>query len=305
MTLIYVAAALTLCAGVVLLSQSFPMSRSRRIARQLAAISRDATQPQPEPIVNTRSTRFPVPLLVVQRRLRLAQISLSPRMLLLVGVSVAFVTGLISFLLDVRVALAVLGMLVVLAAVYLNMRAVRNRRRFLAVLPTFIERLHQFLGAGNSLVTAFDKALEYSEPLVRAYLQPVAARLAHGATLADSLQLQGYRLDVPELTMLSVTAHASQRFGGSLGEILTHVVQSLNHRLQVQREFDAMTAEIRASAKILVALPILVAVAVFLLNPSYLAFFANDPLGVYMLGGAVTLTVIGIVVVRLLTRIEG
>lgn len=305
MTMIYVAAALALVAGAFLLWESLSMPRSRRIARQLAAISRDAAPVEPEPYVNPRSARFPVPLAAVRRRFLLAELSFSRRLLLLIGVSVTIVLGLIGYLLDYRVALAALGVAVMLAAVYVNTRAVRNRRRFLELLPTFIDRLHQFLGAGNSLVTAFDKALEYSEPLVRVYLRPVAVRLAHGATLADSLQLQGYRLGVPELTMLSVIAHASQRFGGSLGEILTHVVRSLNDRLQVQREFDAMTAEIRASAKILVALPILVTIVVFLLNPGYLAFFMDDPLGVRMLGIALALTATGIIVVRLLSRIEG
>jgi tight adherence protein B len=140
--------------------------------------------------------------------------------------------------------------------------------------------------------------------MLRLFLSPVVVRMVHGGTLAESLNVQAIRLGIPQLSMLSVIAHANMRFGGTLSEILTHVVASLNNRLQVQHEFDAMTAEMRASAKVLAALPVVVIALVFVLNPGYLVFFADDPLGQALIGAAFAFAVLGGFILRALTRIE-
>jgi tight adherence protein B len=290
--------------GACLLVQGIGGPRKERIARQLAAVGRDLGPAVPDQDSLARSSRIPIPLALLRRRLLLADLQIGAQQLVLPGIACVVATAAAILLLDLRAACILMATIAGSAALYANARATRNRRRFLELLPSFIERLHQLLAAGSSLVTAFDKALDYSEPLVRAYLRPVAVRLAHGATLAEALNLQGLRLGMPQLTMLSVVAHASQRFGGSLGEVLSHVVTTLNYRLQVQREFDAMTAEIRASANVLIALPIVVAGVVFLFNPGYLAFFSEDPLGQIMIGFAAAFAAMGVVAMRLMTRIE-
>jgi tight adherence protein B len=309
MTDVEVTVFLTLFAAIFLAGGGFLLRGTgspvhRRIARRLEKIGHESNGAAFESIAVLRSRRYPVALLWFQRKLVLAQISVNLRLLSIFAVLALTAVATCAAALSIRHAAVLLALIAMAIFVFVNARAVRNRRRFLELLPSFIERLHQLLGAGNSLVTAFEKALNYSEPLVHAYLQPVAVRLSHGGTLAESLSLQGYRLGLPQLTVLSVVAHANARFGGNLGEVLSRVVTTLIDRQRVQREFDAMTAEMRVSAKILVFLPVAVSAFVLMMNPAYLKFFTEEPMGHSLATAAIGMAALGMLVLRVMSRIE-
>jgi len=104
--------------------------------------------------------------------------------------------------------------------------------------------------------------------------------------------------------MFSVIAQANMRFGGSLGEILSHLATTISDQSRMQREFEAMTAEIRTSAKVLVGLPFVVIGAVLIANPNYLMFFVNDPQGANFVIAAAAFALTGLIVLRRLSRVE-
>ena len=303
MTKMLVVAVALAAASAWLLWKSGRAPARTRITERLDAVGRGRSLAASELELRDRNRYAAFVLTPIHRTFLLAGIKVRPVHQILVAVMVV-TTFAVGFILNAYVAAAALAIAAAGATMYLQSIAVRNRMRFLEGLPTFIDRLQQFLAAGNSLVMAFEKALDYSSPLTRNHLRPVALRLAHGATLAESLLLQGERLGIAELTMMSVIVHANMRFGGSLSDVLSRLAASLNNRQQVQREFNAMTAEMRSSAKVLVALPILVSAAVFVISPQYLSFFANDPLGQILIGGAAGCATLGAVVLHHMTRIE-
>jgi len=297
-----IAAVLSGCCGLWLLRDGSAING--RIAQRLQDVSRASNAGGALPVTASGTKRYPVAVLWIYRRLTLAQIKLPSRSVLMVMVGVVALPVVAAIIVSPRNGGAFVVALACAALFYVSNRASRNRRRFLEHLPAFIERLHQLLGAGNSLPMAFDKALEYSDWIVLAYLRPVSVRLTLGATFAESLNLQGYRLRIPQLTLLSIVAHANARFGGSLGEVLSRVATMMINRSRVQKEFDAMTAEMRISAKILVCLPIAVSVFVLITNRPYMIFFLEDPLGHTLALAALGMVLLGGVVLHFICRIE-
>jgi len=81
------------------------------------------------------------------------------------------------------------------------------------------------------------------------------------------------------LRILSLTVRVSQRYGGSVREVLGSIVTMIRQRERARREFRAMTGETRLSAIILGALPASIAVYVMIVNPEYLGRMMADPAG--------------------------
>lgn len=184
----------------------------------------------------------------------------------------------------------------------LNAAADRKVNDFLEELPSFLERLRQLISTGNSQAQAFDKALIYSGDAIRCYLDPVALRLKIGVPLPDALRVQAQRLAVAELAMLAMIVRTNLRYGGNLGYILEHLARVLRDRSRVRNEFKSMSSELRSTAIVMVAIPPLVGLAIMIMNPTYLDYFADK--GQIMLAVAIGLEVIGIVIMRRLMRIE-
>ena len=68
-----------------------------------------------------------------------------------------------------------------------------------------------------------------------------------------------------------VTAVLVQReSGGNLGEVLANISDIMRERFALEGELETLTAESRLSARILAALPLLVFLGMFALNPSFM-----------------------------------
>ncbi len=198
--------------------------------------------------------------------------------------------------------LIAVGAVVVLAFSILDNAAERQVGVFLEELPNFLERLRQLISTGNSQAQAFDKALVYSGDAARIYLDPVALRLKIGVPLPDALRVQAQRLAIAELAMLALVVRTNLRYGGNLGQILEHLTRVLRDRIRARSEFKALSSELRTTAMVMVAIPPLVAVAILLMNPGYLDYFAEKGQG--MLITAVLLELAGILVMRRLMRVD-
>jgi tight adherence protein B len=78
----------------------------------------------------------------------------------------------------------------------------------------------------------------------------------------------------------------------------------IRERFKVKRQIPVVSAHGRITAAILMALPPVVGVAQAFMAPANLKLLASDPLGIKMLAGAVTLQLIGMVVISRIVKLE-
>lgn len=104
---------------------------------------------------------------------------------------------------------------------------------------------------------------------------------------------------------LMVTAMLVQMsVGGNLAATLERIAGTIRERVRIKGEISAATAQARMSGWIITALPVVLAVALFFIDPSYFAPMTHQLLGYLMLGGAAVLVVIGNLVIRKVSRID-
>jgi tight adherence protein B len=92
--------------------------------------------------------------------------------------------------------------------------------------------------------------------------------------------------------------------GGDLARVLDNIVSTIRDRATVHRQVRTLSAEGRMSARLLTALPILVIVSLQFTSPDYLSPMLSEPLGLVLLGLAATLILVGLLVIRRMTKIQ-
>ena len=73
--------------------------------------------------------------------------------------------------------------------------------------------------------------------------------------------------------------------GGSLADILDMVSDTVRQRQQFERKVKALTAQGRMSAYVLIAMPFLMGLAIFALNPTYMSVLFTTTMGKVMVAG--------------------
>ena len=158
----------------------------------------------------------------------------------------------------------------------------RRTRAFIIKFPDAIELLVRGLRSGLPITVV---ANEIPGPVGEEF-KLVTERIKIGKTMEDALQDTADRLDTPEFSFFCVTLAIQRETGGNLAETLANLADVLRKRMQMKLKIKAMSSESKASAYIVGALPFLVFIMIYWVNPGYLGgFFTDDRLIVAGLGG--------------------
>ena len=165
----------------------------------------------------------------------------------------------------------------------LNLLAARRVAELGALMPAFFDRVRQLLVIGNSLPTAFMRAVQGAQPRLTAFFAPTLRRMGNGAGFSESIRQAADDIDLYEMRLFAAAVAANMRFGGSLTHALGNLVSYLRKRSAIERELRANTAQIRTSAWVLALLPMVVAGLIIFQNQDYARWFTTHPAGKHML----------------------
>ncbi len=92
--------------------------------------------------------------------------------------------------------------------------------------------------------------------------------------------------------------------GGDLAEILDKIGYLVRERFKIYGQVQALTGEGRLSGVVLLALPPVLFLAVYKLNPEYISVLFTDTMGKQMLAGAALMQFVGALVIRKIINIK-
>ncbi|MGN6148893.1 MAG: type II secretion system F family protein [Rhizomicrobium sp.] len=201
-------------------------------------------------------------------------------------------------------ALGCAALVVLASSMTVNLLASRRLTELGEHLPGFFDRVRQLLIIGNSLPTAFARAVQGAQPRLVAFFTPTLRRIGHGAGFSETIRQSAEDIGLYEMRLFAAAVAANMRFGGSLTHSLGNLVGFLRKRAAIERELRANTAQIRFSAWVLGALPLLVAALIVAQNPDYARWFLTDELGRSLLAYCVISEILGALVMRAIIRTE-
>ncbi len=183
----------------------------------------------------------------------------------------------------------------------------KRRRRFKAFslqLPDALEMLSRCLRSGQSLTAGFNIVSgEMSAPLGVEFGR-VFEEQNLGIPLDESLDNLVIRVPNMDLKFFCTAITLQRQTGGDLSEILDKIGSLIRERFQIWGQVQALTGEGRLSGIILLALPFVLFLTIYYLNPDYVMVLFEDPVGKKLLAGALFLQVLGAVVIKKIVTIK-
>ena len=242
----------------------------------------------------------------INRLFEQADTSLTVTKLLLISVVMAVAGIALGATLGIYPALmpVVALMMAAVPMMWLLFRRKRRLKTFATQLPDALEMLARSLRAGQSLGFGFQMVAGEMGPPIAKEFGRVFEEQNLGIPLEETLE--GLTERIPNLDLkFFVTAVILQRqTGGDLAEILDKIGSLIRDRFRIWGQVQALTGEGRLSGVVLLALPFVLFMAVYQLNPSYIMVLFTDPMGKKMLVVAVFMQILGALVIRKIVNIK-
>ncbi len=197
------------------------------------------------------------------------------------GALAAFVlAALASCLACTVVSSSVLGAVVGLAAcaglttAALGSQARKGRDALAAQMPDALRSLSGALGAGKSLAQAIEHVgRTLPEPMGPQFLQ-ASFEVKAGLSVEEAVAGLCERIEAPGIALLGTALQISQRTGSSLNDLFAQTAQMASDSVALRRELEVKTSQVRLSAKVVAAMPVVLCAVLTLLSGDYRAGLA-------------------------------
>jgi len=180
----------------------------------------------------------------------------------------------------------------------------RRLKLFNDQLASMLQLLSNSLKTGYAIDRALETVAAKSQPPVSTEFERVTTEITLGTSVEDALSAMLLRINSPDLEFIVTAILLHIRVGGNLAEVLDNISDTLRDRLQTKRDMSVLTAQSRASASIIIGLPILLALGLYIFVPGYYAPMTSTWVGYAMLAFAGGLILIGNLLIQRMTALE-
>ena len=191
-----------------------------------------------------------------------------------------------------------------LPRMYVKWRRKKFQSKFLDELPNAVEAIVRGVKTGLPLNDSMRVVAKDTKEPVKSEFQRVLDQQAFGFSMTEAVQVLLERVPLPEVNFFVVVISVQQQAGGNLSEALGNLARVLRNRKKMKQKVAAMSSEAKASAGIIGALPILVAIMVSVVSPEYLQPLITTPIGQVWLGAAVLMMCLGVFVMSRMVQFE-
>ncbi len=180
----------------------------------------------------------------------------------------------------------------------LNKKIKSRQKKFMNDFADALESMMRLLKAGMPVSEAIKMvAREYTGPMGEE-MERVYEQQKIGVPLPEAVLDASKRMPLTEMQMFATAIAIQTQTGSSLSEVLQNLASVIRARFRLKRKVQALSAEAKASAMIIGALPILVATGLYFVNPDYIMLLFTEQTGKFLLGAAVGWMAVGVLVMR-------
>ena len=185
--------------------------------------------------------------------------------------------------------------------------AIKRRKRlamFEEQFPEALDFLSRSIRAGHALSVSLEMLAEESiEPSGQEFRR-VFNEMNLGAPIETALRNLVDRVPLVDVKFFVSALLLQRETGGNLSEILLKLAYVIRERFQLKGQVRAASAHGRVTGAVLTAMPLVLAIALMIIAPSYLISMVKDPDGKYLIAAAVAAQLIGYYIIRRIIRIK-
>ncbi len=246
----------------------------------------------------------------ISRNLAQADLRLRPMEYIGLRVLAVFLGTLVGFAFGAgNLLFTVLGFILGLVGpgMYVKIRRSRRLARFNDQLPDMLNLMVNSLRAGYSTQQAMEAVSRELPPPISTEFRRVVQELQVGIPMERALDNLLRRVPSDDLDLVVTAILIQREVGGNLAEVLETISDTIRERIRVQGEIRTLTAQVRLSGNIIAAVPFLLFLLIYRINPEYMGQFLapeNRTCGLMILGTTVVMIAIGFVIMQKIAKIE-
>jgi tight adherence protein B len=161
-------------------------------------------------------------------------------------------------------------------------------------LPDALDLMARAMLAGHAFPSALKMVGEEMPQPVAGEFHIVFDEINYGISIQDALTNLATRVPSTDLRYFVISVLIQRETGGNLAELLGNISALIRARLKLLGTVRVLSAEGVLSAKILTALPFVLAFTINALNPGFLSQLWTDPMGIKLIGFALGMMVVGV-----------
>jgi tight adherence protein B len=212
-----------------------------------------------------------------------------------------------SLILGIRGIEALIPLIVggLIPMLYVKFMARRRLNAFEMQLPETLITLAASLKAGHAFNSALQSVVKEGAEPTSTELSRVSSEIQLGMPSEQALDNMAQRMNSTNFGFVVMAVNIQRTVGGSLADILDMVADTVRQRQQFSRKVKALTAQGRMSAYVLLAMPFMMALAIYALNSAYITILFDTTAGNVMIGIALFMMTIGGIVIQRIVSFKG
>lgn len=241
-----------------------------------------------------------------ENKLRQAGIPLLGAEFIIIVAIISAVAFFSTFMLTLDYMVGVVTALIVPIILMLVITTIINNRRqaFTEQLGDCLTTVANALRAGYSFQQAVDVVAREMEPPVSDEFAKVSSDVSMGITLENALDQMAHRVNSSDFDLVVTAVLIQREVGGNLAQVLDSISDTITERIRMKREINALTAQGRMSALVLLLMPFVLGAFMFFANHDQFMILFEEPLGRIALLVSVVMEIIGIIIIRKIVDIE-
>jgi tight adherence protein B len=310
---VYIALGLSLAGSLIVLAVMFTgQSRNQALERRVAGMVKtppltiEGTATITSADALGRSLNRRVGSLFTYRMARTWGVTAKSSFLLIVGivgaVGLGGITGIALHLPSYIACVAAAGGFFLIPRLLLKRQQGRADVQFSEHLPDAIDMVMRMVRAGLPVGAALRTVGDEAEPPLSTVFNSIANLADIGIPLAEALATTGEKVGNADFRFFGVAVALQQATGGNLAATLETLSEIIRKRRAVRLKARAATAEIRASAIVLGAIPFFIVGVLLVVSPGYLQPLISDPRGNIIVGAAVLGLLLAFLTMRTMMR---
>lgn len=205
---------------------------------------------------------------------------------------------------SITVVLIGLAGLFSLWPVYLRVLTKRRLSRFEKQFPDYLLALASALRAGSSLAVAMQRITPLSYAPLSQEMALLLREQRMGVALEEALARLYQRMPCEACSLFRSAIAVAGQSGGGLAELFESMAQTINKRLYTEGRIRALTAQGRLQAWVMALLPLLVGMALYVIDYDLISPLWQQRSGQLVLGVIVLLELLGLWLIHRIVNVD-
>jgi tight adherence protein B len=183
----------------------------------------------------------------------------------------------------------------------------KRSKRFKAFeveLPQACDLMVSALRAGQSLIAAMGMvSRECTDPLGGEF-RTCFEEQNFGLELKVAIENLLHRVPLQDLRIVCTAILIQKESGGNLAEVLDKTAHVIRERFRLRREVQTRTAQGRMTGWVLTLLPVILAGALYFVNPDMMSLLWKRDIGIKLMYAATAMIVVGGLIIRKIVNLD-